>query len=136
MTVAELEYGALRGAVDWGCEGAKLQSAALDGEWQGVARPTGRLDRDTTGALLITDDGDLQRHADCRSPATLTRMCPMVKDAHCTGARGVEGVPRDNDAAGRPRRRQVPSPLPLYDLCCRKEHTRPGPRPPLPPLRR
>jgi len=29
--------------------------------WQGVARPTGRLDKETTGALLITDDGDLQR---------------------------------------------------------------------------
>lgn len=29
-------------------------------EWHGLARPVGRLDRDTTGALVITDDGNLQ----------------------------------------------------------------------------
>ena len=28
----------MRGAVDWGCEGAKLQSKALDGAWQGGAQ--------------------------------------------------------------------------------------------------
>eukprot|EP00658_Telonema_sp_P-2_P025135 TRINITY_DN20118_c0_g1_i3.p1 TRINITY_DN20118_c0_g1~~TRINITY_DN20118_c0_g1_i3.p1 ORF type:complete len:300 (-),score=77.55 TRINITY_DN20118_c0_g1_i3:275-1174(-) len=35
-------------------------AALLPSEWLGLARPVGRLDRETTGGILITDDGDLQ----------------------------------------------------------------------------
>ena len=71
-----------------------------------ASSPIGRLDFNTEGLLLLTNDGALARHLELPATGWLRRYRVRAHgDGHAGGARQAQGADRDRRRALRPRSR-------------------------------